>query len=526
MFMQWKRMAAPLSAVMLLGALYSAGPAAAAGPEAEKLPEWAAAELTYWQSAGLLQGNEKGELLPAQQVTRAELAAMLDRIFQFNARSEASFTDVPANAWYADNVSKAAAAGIIKGTGDGRFQPQSIVTRQEAATMAARAFQVSQESASAAPFADDAQVGAWARESVYALKAAGYAQGNPAGQFQPLQALTRAEAVKLLHNIMGGLIHDASEHREVNGRNLVVNTAGGSLLGADLSGSLYLAPGLGEGDFAIGQSTIAGTVYVQGGGVHSITITDSTIGQLVIDRADGPVRVVIEGDSAIDAILIQSEEAQLELAEGVSVGQWELAVDSVLVNGKAKTSDTIGKPEEQEPGKETEPGSGNGTSSGGSYPGGYPGGGTVVTPETPKTTALYTYEQAQSQLANTGAEALVKQYLTFLADPTYTPALASPKAQMPDLVNAKTFVDYQFTVKPSIFPSMRDINSSVLNASRTTLWLGTDEGVTKVDLATTTMTPYTTAEKQLVDNRVLLLIDDGATGVYVITETGVSHIYH
>lgn len=534
MFMQIRRMIAIVAAVMLLSTMYSAVSAAAT---AEKIPDWASAEFAYWQNAGLLQGNEKGELLPGRNVTRAELAAMLNRIFKFNVHSTESFTDVSADAWYAADVSKAAAAGIIKGTGNGQFQPLKSVTRQEAATMAARAFQVALEGQGDVQFVDDAQVASWAKEAVYALKEAGYVQGMPDGSYQPLKALTRAEAVKMLHNIMGGLVGDQQTHSYVAGHNLVVNTAGGKLLRAELSGSLYLAPGIGEGDFAIDKSTIAGDVYVNGGGVNSIIITDSSIGNLIIDRADGPVRVVINGASDIGTVIVLSDDAQLELGEGVTVGAIELYAGQVLINGNLYTPDTIhefgeegtdpgseeGTEEGTEPGTDNESGSGN--ESGGGNSGGNPGGGPVVTPETPKTTQIYTYEQVQSRFANTGAESLVKQYLAFLGDPTYTPALANPGAQMPDLVNAITFVNYQYTVKPSIFPSMRDINSSVLNQQRTILWLGTDDGVTKVELSSNEMTPYTVAENQLADNRVLLIIDDGATGVFVITETGVSHIY-
>lgn len=536
MFKQFRRMIAIVAAVMLLSTMYSAVSAAAT---AEKIPDWASAEFAYWQNAGLLQGNEKGELLPGRNVTRAEMAAMLNRIFKFNVHSTERFTDVSDDAWYAEDVSKAAAAGIIKGTGNGQFQPLKSVTRQEAATMAARAFQIALGGEGEIQFIDDAQVASWAREAVYALQAAGYVQGMPDGSYKPLKALTRAEAVKMLHNIMGGLIGDEQTHSYIAGRNLVVNAAGGKLLRAELSGSLYLAPGIGEGDFAIVKSAIAEHVFVNGGGVNSITITDSSIGSLVIDRADGPVRVVVQGASSIGALIVLSEGVELELGEGVDVGAIELYAGEVLINGQLFTPDTIHEftTEETDPGSEegteegseegTDPGTDNGSGSepGGSNPGGNPGGGTVITPETPKSTQIYTYEQAQSRFANTGAESLVKQYLAFLGDPTYTPALASPDAKMPDLANAITFVNYQYTVKPSIFPSMRDINSSVLNQQRTILWLGTDNGVTKVELSTNKMTPYTVAENQLADNRVLLMIDDGNTGVFVITETGVSHIY-
>ena len=120
---------------------------------------------------------------------------------------------------------------------------------------------------------------------------------------------------------------------------------------------------------------------------------------------------------------------------------------------------------------------------------------------------------------------MAKQYLTFLQDPSYTPSIANKDVTMPNLVNAITFVNYEFNIKPSIFASMRGINTSVLDKTRTYLWIGTDIGVTKINLKSNEMTSYSAQGKQLYDDKVLLLLPDEGTGVLAITQTGVSHIY-
>ena len=143
-----------------------------------------------------------------------------------------------------------------------------------------------------------------------------------------------------------------------------------------------------------------------------------------------------------------------------------------------------------------------------------------------KATVLYTYDEALSKLGSSDAEASVKMYLGFLEDATYHPATANPAVDMPtDLSNASTFVNYEFDVKPSLFPALRGVDTSVLDSNRKNLWIGTDEGVTKVDLKSNKMTEYKTADKQLVDDNVLLLISDGGKGVFAITESGVARIY-
>ena len=141
-------------------------------------------------------------------------------------------------------------------------------------------------------------------------------------------------------------------------------------------------------------------------------------------------------------------------------------------------------------------------------------------------TALYTYDEALNKLGSSDAETSVKMYIGFVQDATYHPGTANPGVDMPtDLSNANTFVNHQFDVKPSLFPSLRGVNTSVLDHSRKYLWIGTDEGVTKIHLKSNKMTEYTAAKKQLVDDKVLLLISDGDKGVFAITESGVARIH-
>jgi hypothetical protein len=141
-------------------------------------------------------------------------------------------------------------------------------------------------------------------------------------------------------------------------------------------------------------------------------------------------------------------------------------------------------------------------------------------------TVLYTYDEALSELGSSEAEAAVKMYIGFVQDATYHPATANPGVDMPThLSNANTFVNYEFDVKPSVFPALRGVNTSVLDHNRKNLWIGTDDGVTKINVKTNKMTEYQAADDQLVDDKVLLLISDGGKGVFAITESGVARIY-
>jgi hypothetical protein len=152
----------------------------------------------------------------------------------------------------------------------------------------------------------------------------------------------------------------------------------------------------------------------------------------------------------------------------------------------------------------------------------------VLTESKDKVTAdsieKYSYNTVITSFNDSGAQGIVKQYINFLQDPTYKPAIANKSTYLPAFTNANTFVNADFNIKPSIFPSLRSVNTSVLDKTRNFLWIGTSEGVQRIHLKRHKTITYTKTNGSLLDNKVLMLIDDGHEGVYAITETGVSHI--
>lgn len=81
---------------------------------------------------GWLQGYPDGELGAEQPVTRADLAAVTARLRPGSAAEPDCFRDVPPTAWYAPAVCQLAAAGLLRGYGDGSFKPAQAVTTFEA----------------------------------------------------------------------------------------------------------------------------------------------------------------------------------------------------------------------------------------------------------------------------------------------------------------------------------------------------------------------------------------------------------
>lgn len=112
-----------------------------------------------------------------------------------------SFSDVPADAWYADFVAVLAEAGISVGYGDGTFRPAADVSRAEIAAMIVRALGET-VSASGGTFGDVAD-GAWYEGFVNRLAELGVVSGRTDGTFDPDGEVTRAELAAMLVRALG-----------------------------------------------------------------------------------------------------------------------------------------------------------------------------------------------------------------------------------------------------------------------------------------------------------------------------------
>ncbi|WP_179218644.1 S-layer homology domain-containing protein [Saccharibacillus sp. O23] len=153
-------------------------------------------------AAPYIMGYADGSFKPAQDITRAELAAIVSRITGVT-EGTASFSDVKNGSWASTVVGPAAASGIMTGYSDGTFKPNASITRGELAAALAKLLPQSglSKATSAAGFGDLS--GHWAASAAAELQAAGVVTGYADGSFKPEQAVTRAEAVTMINRLIG-----------------------------------------------------------------------------------------------------------------------------------------------------------------------------------------------------------------------------------------------------------------------------------------------------------------------------------
>ncbi|MFE4710866.1 S-layer homology domain-containing protein [Paenibacillus sp. NPDC056722] len=177
---------------------------------------WAKAEIERLASRLIVNGQSAGQFVPNGSVSRAEFAAMLVRSLdlQPGKAAGASFSDVPAAAWYAESANIAAQLGIVQGYEDGSFRPNASITREQMAVMAARALKLLNVAEGtgkgAASFKDADSISSWATEAVDLLTATGIMKGQTADSFAPGRNTSRAEAAVILTRVLGaaGLLNN------------------------------------------------------------------------------------------------------------------------------------------------------------------------------------------------------------------------------------------------------------------------------------------------------------------------------
>ncbi|MBE7049683.1 MAG: S-layer homology domain-containing protein [Ruminococcaceae bacterium] len=169
---------------------------------------WARESILKLYKSKVISGKSRTSFAPDDTVTREEFAKMLViALFGESTDTTTQFSDV--TGWSVPYVAKASKLGIVTGIAEGIFSPGATVTREQAATFAARALKAKNFTfeKEAKTFNDDESISEWAKEGVSLLSSEGILVGRENGEFDPLTGVTRAEAAKIIYEslkLIGG----------------------------------------------------------------------------------------------------------------------------------------------------------------------------------------------------------------------------------------------------------------------------------------------------------------------------------
>jgi hypothetical protein len=158
----------------------------------------------------IINGVGNGKFEPDRNMSRAEFATITVKALGLTPKANSVFSDVAANAWYAPYVGTAYTYGIVNGRSTTSFDPTGTITRQEAATMVARAAKLcgmdTDYTTAAArdilsQFGDYTKCADWARSSLAFCYDNGILDAS-ALNIQPTVAIKRCEIAQMLYNML------------------------------------------------------------------------------------------------------------------------------------------------------------------------------------------------------------------------------------------------------------------------------------------------------------------------------------
>ena len=168
--------------------------------------DWFYEPVCYVYENGLMTGTSADTFEPNTPLSRAMLVAVLHRLEGSPAASGGDFTDVADGDWYAQAVNWAASVGVVNGTGDGNFSPNTAITREQLAAILMNYAQYKGQDVSARAtldtYNDATAISSWANDVMSWAVAEGLLTGVTNDQLQPQGNATRAQVAAILQRFL------------------------------------------------------------------------------------------------------------------------------------------------------------------------------------------------------------------------------------------------------------------------------------------------------------------------------------
>ena len=300
-----------LAAVSCLSLAVSAS---AANTVARKATDFRDFDRTAWYAEavsaavdnGLLYGKSSSIIDPNGDMTRAEMAAIINRSFGCYKTADISqYKDVSKSKWYYKDVALAVQMGTYNGRSSSSMAPDAPISRQEAMTVVARALELDYDAyakTDLSAFSDRSEISNWALPYVRAMVGADYIHGRTKG-LEPLDNITRAEFAQIFYNIIGTyIVSKGTYDKDIKG-SVLIRTDDVELKNLTVDGDLIIGCGAADGKIVLDNVTVKGRLLVWGGGTKAVYCNAGTnMPAVVVARVDDAVKVIYDRDSTLAVI--------------------------------------------------------------------------------------------------------------------------------------------------------------------------------------------------------------------------------
>ena len=267
---------------------------------------WYAEAVSSAVDNGLLYGKSSTIIDPNGDMTRAEMAAIINRSFGcYKAADISQYKDVAKSKWYYKDVALAVQMGTYNGRSNSSMAPDAPITREEAMTVVARALELDYDSYSKtdlSAFSDRSEISNWALPYVRAMIGADYIHGRTKG-LEPLDNITRAEFAQIFHNIIGTyIVSKGTYDKDIKG-SVLIRPDEVTLKDMTVDGDLIIGCGAADGKITLDNVTVKGRLLVWGGGTKAVYCNNGTnMPEVVVARVDDAVKVIYDRDSTLAVI--------------------------------------------------------------------------------------------------------------------------------------------------------------------------------------------------------------------------------
>ncbi|WP_312700393.1 S-layer homology domain-containing protein [Sedimentibacter sp.] len=245
---------------------------------------WAKNWINKAVGLGFVSGYDDGTFKPDRTITRAEFSKLLNGALKTEKKSSIGFTDVKNSEWFYDEVRKSIAAGFFSGYENNTFRPNNPIKREEVAKVVSSAMTTGGVDGEGATLLSDyGTVQEWAKPSVNAVYNKGYILGYPDKTYRPSKALTRAEAVKIIYEI----IENENIEYGINITNydeLYTSTV--------VVGDINILESVGTGNVYLKNVVVLGDIIIHATKVNMVQLTDVTARNIVVKGENNPVKIV------------------------------------------------------------------------------------------------------------------------------------------------------------------------------------------------------------------------------------------
>ncbi|EMY4798096.1 S-layer homology domain-containing protein [Bacillus cereus group sp. Bc002] len=165
---------------------------------------WSAKAINSMAAQGIIVGTGNGVFGFGEDVTRAQVATFMVKAKGIEPGStKTPFTDVPENSIYAKFIAAAEANKIMAGLGDNKFGPDEKLTRAQMAQLLVNAYGFKADEENKQTFSDiDGLSWATAKSSIETLASLGIVSGEGEGKYNPNGVVTREQAAQFIYNAM------------------------------------------------------------------------------------------------------------------------------------------------------------------------------------------------------------------------------------------------------------------------------------------------------------------------------------